>query len=126
VLLVDSNASVLNGLACLIAGEAPRLGLAGVARNSAEALEMVRQVRPDVVVLDVDLGREDGLDLLARLVDRAGVVVLTCRDTPAVRERALALGAIAFIHKAEPAEQLLAAIRLSGRVDAVPGGGGGV
>ncbi len=87
---------------------------------------MVRQVRPDVVVLDVDLGREDGLDLLARLVDRAGVVVLTCRDTPAVRERALALGAIAFIHKAEPAEQLLAAIRLSGRVDAVPGGGGGV
>lgn len=121
VLLVDSNVSVLNGLACLIAGEAPRLGLAGMARNAAQALEVAARVRPDVVVLDVDLGRDDGLELLSRLVHRAGVVVLTCRDTPGVRERALALGASAFIHKADPAELLLAAIRRTGRVDGASG-----
>lgn len=121
VLLVDPNASVLNGLACLIVGEAPRLGLAGVARNSAQALELAGRLRPDVVVMDVDLGQEDGLELLARLAHCAGVVVLTCRDTPAVRRQALALGASAFIHKAEPAEQLLDAIRRLGRVDDAAG-----
>lgn len=110
VLLVDSNPAVLNGLASLISGEAPRLDLAGIACNSAQALELVARVHPDVVVLDVHLGEEDGFELLAHLVSAVPAVVLTCDDRPEVQTRVLALGASAFVHKAAPAEQLLSAI----------------
>lgn len=110
VLLVNSNTSVLDGLACLIAGETPRLRLAGAVSSAVQALELVARVRPDVAVLDVNLGMGDGLELLSLLAPQVPVVVLTCHDSPRIRERAFALGAGAFVHKAAPAEQLLAAI----------------
>lgn len=120
VLLVDDHEVVLAGLAALIAGEAPRLCLAGAAGNSAAALALLRRAAPAVVVLDVMLGNEDGLALLpaCRAVGAAVVVLSSCEDE-AIRRRALARGAHAFVAKAAPAGELIAAIEAAAK--AAPG-----
>ena len=114
VLLVD-NASVLPGLSRLIAGEAPRLRLAGATECPVQALGIAAAERPDVIVADVFRPGRDGVAALAQLL-QAGrpVVVLTCSDD--AESRALALGACAYslVSKLAPAGELLAAIDAAG------------
>lgn len=110
VLLVDDQPAVREGLARLIACAPLQLCCLGTAADSAQAMHAARSLRPDVVVLDVDLGGEDGLALLPMLLPLARVLVLTCHGDPATRERALRLGAQAFIEKHRPAAELLDAI----------------
>lgn len=120
VLLVDDQRAVLAGLQALIAGEAPRLGLAGAAPDGAAALALLQRSAPAVVVLDIMLGGEDGLALLpACRAAGAAVVVLSSCEGAAIRQRALALGAHAFVAKAAPAGELIAAIEAAAK--AAPG-----
>lgn len=116
VLLVDDQAAVREGLARLIACAPLQLYCVGSAADGAQALQAARSLRPDVVVLDVDLGGEDGLALLPQLLPLARVLVLTCHGDPATRERALRLGAQAFIEKHRPAAELLEAMVRLGRM----------
>ncbi|MBV8036195.1 response regulator transcription factor [Roseateles sp.] len=116
VLLVDDQLAVREGLAKLIACAPLQLCCLGTAANSAQAMHAVRSLRPDVVVLDVDLGGEDGLAMLPLLLPLARVLVLTCHGDPATRERALRLGAQAFIEKHRPAAELLDAMVRLGRM----------
>ena len=67
VLLVDDHEHVLWGLSKLIEGETPRMTVTGTARTMAQALAAVDEKRPDVVVLDLFLGRENSLDQLPAL-----------------------------------------------------------
>ena len=74
------------------------------ASSGDEALRLAISVKPDVILLDYDLGRETGLDILARLraePQSAGipVVFLTGADRPAERERFLAHGAAGVVSK---------------------------
>lgn len=112
VLLVDDHEAVLAGLSALIGSHAPRLRLAGAARDGRSALALARQAVIDVIVLDVRLGEEDGLDLLPELraATGAAVVVLTWSDDAATRARARSLNASAFVAKSAPGPALLAAI----------------
>jgi two-component system, NarL family, nitrate/nitrite response regulator NarL len=110
VLLVDHHLSVLWGLARLIESARPQLELAGVATCHSEALAAVEKHRPDVVLLELDLGKESGLDLLPHLTSQATVLILTGLRDPAAWERAVIAGARGVIHKSEPAELILKAI----------------
>lgn len=112
VLLVDDHRTTLWGLAELIRGEAPRLALAGMAVRREEALHLARLTRPDVILLDVDLGGDNGLELIPELqrICVARIVILTGMDAPGLRRRALALGARGFVLKEEAAERIIAAI----------------
>lgn len=112
VLLVDDHRTILAGLASLIGAEAPRMEVVGKALNGPEALLVAQGARPDVIVLDVDLGEENGLDLIPGLnqVCTARIVVLTSRTDCMVQRHAQALGASGFVLKQQPAEYLLAAI----------------
>lgn len=116
VLLVDDQAAVREGLARLIACAPLQMCCLGTAADSVQAMHAARSLRPDVVVLDVDLGGEDGLALLPLLLPLARVLVLTCHGDPATRERALRMGAQAFIEKHRPAAELLDAIVRLGRM----------
>lgn len=116
VLLVDDQPAVREGLARLIACAPLQLCCLGTAADSVQAMQAARRLRPDVVVLDVDLGGEDGLALLPLLLPLARVLVLTCHGDPATRERALRLGAQAFIEKHRPAAELLDAMVRLGRM----------
>lgn len=109
VLVIDDQAAVREGLARLIACAPLSFRAVTSVGTGAEAMQTVAWLRPEVVVLDVDLAGEDGLALISRL-GSAAVLVLTCHGDPATRERAARLGAGAFIEKHQPASELLGAL----------------
>jgi DNA-binding NarL/FixJ family response regulator len=78
VLIVDDNASFLDAARVLL--ERQGLGVAGVAMTSCEAMRKTIELRPDVVLVDITLGRESGFELVRRLVDgggRAAVILIS-------------------------------------------------
>lgn len=112
VLLVEDHRSVLWGLAKLIDGESPRMRVVGSCTCSREALAAVQKHKPDVVLLDLDLGEESGVTLVPRLraICGAKVLVLTGMKAGELREKAVMEGACGLVLKSEPAETILKAI----------------
>ncbi|MFE4665977.1 response regulator [Streptomyces sp. NPDC056716] len=126
ILLCDDHAVVRAGLLALL-GSAPDIEVIGEAGTGEEALAMARKLRPDVVLMDLQLGEGmDGVETTRRLVadrppaDRpptgrppAGgphVLVLTTYDTDADITRAIEAGATGYLLKAEGPDELFAAI----------------
>jgi CheY-like chemotaxis protein len=70
VLIVDDNVSFLGAAQVLLEREG--LSVAGVASNTADALRLAAELRPDVVLVDIMLGRESGFALARRLVEDGG------------------------------------------------------
>ena len=114
VLIADDNASVRDGLREAFASEKD-FALIGTAADGAEALRMIREQRPDLVVLDSDMPRLSGIEVLrsmhASLPD-VRVVMFTLNDS--IREAAMAAGAAAVVTKDTPLESLLAELRRAG------------
>jgi DNA-binding NarL/FixJ family response regulator len=113
VLLVDDHASVRRGLRMRLHRE-PGIVVAGEAEDGQQALELAQELRPDVVVVDLQLPGLDGLDVSERLhgvAPESAAVMLSLYDDEVNRARAAAAGAAAFVGKQEPTETLLAAIR---------------
>lgn len=112
VLLVDDHAVVRSGLRMLIENRS-RVKVVGEAANPTDALASAARERPDVIVLDLDLGTDSGLDLLPQLLsvaDTARVLVLTgVRDFEKHR-KAARLGAVGLVQKDNAVEVLLTAI----------------
>jgi two-component system chemotaxis response regulator CheB len=89
-------------------GELPRMELCGVAQDGVDCLESVRRLAPDVLVLDLEMPRLNGLDVLHRLrVENPGLPVIMCSSYTEHGARstleALACGASDYVTK--PAEQ---------------------
>jgi len=102
------------GLKKLIDGEAPSMSVVASAGNRWGALEAARQVRPDVVLLDLTLGDENGLDFLPQLREATGggrVLVLTALRDAETRRAALRRGASGVVCKDAPADVVLKAVR---------------
>jgi len=115
VLIADDNASVRDGLREALAAEGD-FSLVGAAADGAEALRMIRETRPDLVVLDNDMPRLTGIEVLRTIhtsLPDTRVVMFTLDDT--VREEALAAGAASFLTKDTPLGSLLAELRRAGR-----------
>ena len=113
VLLVDDQPCARLGLRMWL-GLEPDLTVVGEAANGAEALRLARELRPDVILMDVSMPNVDGIAATAALhpsTGRSAVVVLSLRDDVETRARALAAGAFAFVGKHESVDALLAAIR---------------
>jgi DNA-binding NarL/FixJ family response regulator len=112
ILLVDDHAIIREGLRDLI-GSRPGMAVVGDAGTRAEALRLAAAERPDVVVLDLDLGGESGLDLLSELHEAApdaSVIILTGTRDVEQRDRAMELGAKGVVLKENGATELLNAI----------------
>jgi two-component system nitrate/nitrite response regulator NarL len=122
VLVVDDHAGIRNALTRLIDSEQPQLWCVGSAATGAQALAMAREKQPDVILLDVVLGDEDGLALIAPLHRAAevAIVVLTSLVDPRVAARAQRLGAVECINKSAPAADLLVCISRSGAKYTLP------
>lgn len=112
VLLVDDEELVRAGLRMILRGE-DGLEVVGEARDGEEALVLARQLRPDVVLMDIRMPRMDGLEATRRLRGPAGpkVVILTTFDLDEHVFEALRAGATGFLLKDTPAASLVAAIR---------------
>ena len=113
ILIVDDHLLVRTGLRMLIDNE-PDMTVVGQAATRAEALTLAQTERPNLVLLDIDLGNENGLDFLSDLtttVPGVHVLVLTgLRDIDSHR-RAARLGAAGVVLKEHAADVLLKAIK---------------
>jgi two-component system nitrate/nitrite response regulator NarL len=113
IVIVDDHAMMREGVRMLLEGQAD-LALVGEAWDRAGALAMIERERPDLVLLDLDLGGENGVDLLQDVLaadPAARVLVLTGVRDPEVHRRALIEGALGVVPKEQAAAVLLAAIR---------------
>lgn len=113
VLLVDDQPAILAGVGALIGSEAPFLHLAGSAGCGRDALELARHLQPDIIVLDVELGGEDGLALIPRLraCCHAVIVLFSTLAGAEGRLRVLQPDAAAFVSKGGEGRELIDAIR---------------
>ncbi len=97
----------------LLAGE-PDLCVLGEAADGASALDLAVRLQPDIVLLDVDMPRLDGITTarsLRWICPQAGIIILSIHDDAGIRENAAEAGAAAFVAKSMPATTLLTAIR---------------
>ncbi|MEV0981508.1 response regulator transcription factor [Streptomyces sp. NPDC049915] len=113
VLVCDDHAVVRAGLLALL-GSAPDIEVTGEAGSGEEAIALARKLRPDVVLMDLQLGEGiDGVETTRRLAAEPAaphVLVLTTYDTDADITRAIEAGATGYLLKAERPEELFAAI----------------
>lgn len=112
IVIVDDHPIVRHGLARLIDGE-PDLHVCASASTPAEALDAVRREKPDLALVDLALGEESGLELiksLRALRPELRVLVISMHDEVHYADRVLRAGALGYIMKQEPAEQMIAAI----------------
>ena len=113
ILLVDDHAIVRLGLKALLDYQKD-MSVVGEAKNGDEALRLVRQLRPDVVIMDLMMPKTNGADATRQIVGElpeTKVVILTSYGTSADLARAVASGAVGAQVKDTPPERLLAAIR---------------
>ena len=113
ILVVDDHPIVREGLVELFNGE-PGLVVYGEAGTVAAAVAAVSAEEPDVAIIDLVLGNESGLDLVAALAKSHPAVrmlVLSWHNERLYAERALKAGALGYIPKDESATELLEAVR---------------
>ena len=112
ILIVDDHAVVRAGLRMLI-DQNPAMKVIGLAGNRSEALVLAAREQPDLIVLDILLGDEDGLTILPELREvakDARVLVLTGLRGSENQRRAMLAGAMGIVLKEHAAEVLLKAI----------------
>ena len=113
VLLVDDEAAIRKGLRMQLELE-PDLLVVGEAANGRDAIGLIHELCPDIVVMDVHMAVMDGIAATAALRTcdlPVSVIVLSMFDDAATRLRAADAGARAFVGKHEPPESLVLAIR---------------
>ena len=116
VLIVDDQELVRTGFRLFLETQ-PGLTVVGEAGDGEEAIERVRELRPDVVLMDIRMPTMDGVEATAKLTSGAiepapRVLVLTTFDLDEYVFGALRAGAAGFLLKDAPRERLIEAIRV--------------
>ena len=114
VLIVDDHPAAREGLAVRIANQAD-MEVCAEAADLAEAMMLLDELRPDVVIVDIQLKRSDGLELVRRIKahdDSVGILVWSVYPDRVYAERALNAGALGYINKEHTTGRIVDAIRL--------------
>ena len=120
VLVVDDHPIVRQGLADLINQE-KNLMVCGQAEDAHQAMVAIKQLMPDMVIVDISLKESSGMELIKDIKTQypnLPVLILSMHDESLYAERALRAGAKGYIMKQQATEELIAAIRkvLSGQI----------
>lgn len=113
VLLADDHGMVRRGLAMILATDTT-MELAGEARNGNEVLELVEELKPDIVVMDISMPEINGIEctrMLAESSPQTKVIVLSMHRDPVYVREALRVGARGYLLKDDSEESLLSAVR---------------
>jgi DNA-binding NarL/FixJ family response regulator len=113
ILVVDDHRTFAELLTLALESQQD-LTCVGHAQNCEEAFRLVREVAPDLVIMDLQLGQEDGVAATRQLVHEypgLAVVVLTAHADTRHLARAAAAGACAFVSKTGALEEILATVR---------------
>ncbi len=115
VALADDNAVVRMGVRSLLSTD-PGIEVVGEASNGVEAVALVRRTRPDVLLLDVRMPRQDGVNAALEVAELTTVIMLTYSESPEVISAAVRAGARGYlVHGHFEEEELLHAVRLAKR-----------
>lgn len=111
IMIVDDHAVVRGGVRMLIQSQS-RFIVVGEAATSGEALAVAAREQPDIILLDVDLGADRGLDILPRLLEitSARVLLFTASRDTEIHVKAVRLGAMGVVQKDQAIEVLAEAI----------------
>ena len=113
VLIADDQQLIRDGFRMILAA-APDIEIVGEASNGAEAVSLTRELRPDVVLMDIRMPDLDGIEATRRILaqnhePKTSVLILTTFDLDEYVYDALRAGASGFLLKDVPARQLVAA-----------------
>ena len=121
VLIADDHKVVRQGLRFLLSSE-PGIEVAGEAADGVAALAAIRDIRPDVVLLDLFMPRLDGLAVLAAMREQrltAAVLVLTSSADDQHLIQAIKAGALSYLPKTAGVDQVVDAVRAAARGESV-------
>jgi DNA-binding NarL/FixJ family response regulator len=120
VIIVEDHPLFSKGLTSLIISQPPYL-VVGEAKNLAAAMELARSKNPDLAIVDLNLGDEDGMMVIKALRQdhpHVKILVLSMHDERYYAERVLQAGAQGYIMKEEAGDKVLDAIKtvMSGQI----------
>ncbi|WP_059171101.1 response regulator transcription factor [Bacillus sp. FJAT-27445] len=124
VLIVDVNFMFLKGLESILREEAS-LELVGQARNGCEALELAKDLKPNVILMDVNMPTEDGIAAMKKLIEElpeSNILVLSVNDEEQDLLDALRNGARGYLLKSLLPNELIAFIHMANRGEYVISG----
>ncbi len=113
VVVVDDHDLVRTGI-CLILKGATDIEVVGEGSDGDDALQLSRKLRPDILLMDVNMPRMSGVEATQRLLQYAHppkVIILTIHADGPIPARLLQVGAAGYLTKGCPAEELLQAVR---------------
>lgn len=112
ILVVDDHSVVRQGVKQILE-DVPRFALTGEAANGSEALSLIRSSKFDVVLLDISLGQQNGLELLKQILQMEPtlkVLVLSMHPEKQYAIRALKVGAYGYLMKDTASTELIVAL----------------
>lgn len=112
IIVIDDHPLFARGLSQLIETQSI-YKVIGFAKNRAEAVSLISELKPDLAIVDLNLGQEDGFELIKDILvikPKTKVLVLSMHDERFYAERALKAGAKGYIMKEEAENQVINAI----------------
>lgn len=124
VLIADDEAVVRETISIYV-NSAPDMQVVGTAADGRSAVQMAETLRPDIILMDIQMPRVDGVEAVAevlRLLPRTHVVMITTFTSREAVVPALRAGALGYVLKSDPPERLLSAVReaVAGRTQLSP------
>ncbi len=117
IVIADDHVLVLDGMRQAL-GALPDISVVGIATSGRELLNVLDQVTPDVLLVDIEMPHGNGIAVLRSLGDPPPTLVVTMHADDDHRRQAQKAGALGFLSKASPLPDLAAAIRaVHDRVD---------
>jgi DNA-binding NarL/FixJ family response regulator len=113
LLIADDHALVREGMRTMLASE-PNLEVVGEAENDREALEMCRELRPDLILIEVRMPEMDGMAATRMIKGEypsTSVLIVTTHESPEYLMDAIRAGAAGYVLKDSTKQQLLNAVR---------------
>jgi DNA-binding NarL/FixJ family response regulator len=123
VLLADDHAMFRQGIVEMLSTD-ERIEVVGEAQNGREAVTLVRELHPDVVLLDVEMpvmGAKQAMERMLESSPLPKIVIVTMYDDPRLVRELIGLGAVAYLVKSATMEELHAAVHTAANSPIGPG-----